>query len=108
MKGDIIVRCTTIEEALAVSRAANHYISEESCKPRFAEVCKQCGHLDFVFEESTMYAPRWGDYPELIRMKVTPPGLPIVSGWEFLGELQEVFRSDISLESLLAGKVGVS
>lgn len=102
---DLIIRCTTLEEALAVSRAASHYISEDACKLRFADVSSQHGHLDFVFEMQTMYAKHWGHYPELCDMGIAPRHLPIISGWEFLGESPEVFPADISLESLLDGGV---
>lgn len=100
---DLIIRCTTLEEALAVSCAASHYISEDACKLRFADVSSQHGHLDFVFETQTMYAKHWGHYPELCDMGIAPRHLPIISGWEFLGESPEVFPSTFPLNPCWPG-----
>ena len=102
-KADLVVRCTTLAEALAVSRACANPIPERECKNRFGNIYPDYGHLDFVFEGQFAYC--WGDYADLVYLELAPNNLPIISGWEFLGESPEVFPADISLESLLDGGV---
>lgn len=97
----IVVRCTSLEEAFAVCDICEPTISHYSCRHRFDEIFPEYGHLDFVFKG--LYPTRWGDYSDLVRYGIADAGLPQVSGWRFVGEDNEVFRSDISLESLLAG-----
>ena len=100
---DLIVRCTSIEEALAVSRVSVNTIPSRACVERFNHTFPKYGHLDFRFEGQ--FASSWGDYNDLVYFELVPGNLPIISGWEFLGEPTEAFRSDISLESLLDGGV---
>ncbi|MBQ5872354.1 MAG: hypothetical protein IIW69_08140 [Bacteroidaceae bacterium] len=97
-KADIVVRCTSLEEALAVSRICTNPISDSSCKERFDFIYPKYGHLDFVFKE--LFANVWGDYADIIRLDLVPNDLPIISGWEFLGEPTEGFQSD-DLNALL-------
>ena len=102
-KADIVVHCTSLEEALAVCRVSTNTILNQACIERFNYTYPKYGHLDFVFEGQ--FACTWGDYNDIIFLELAGNNLPIVSGWEFLGESPEVFTSDISLESLLAGGV---
>lgn len=94
----IVVRCTSLEEALAVCDICEPTISHYSCRRRFNEIFPKHEHLDFVFKD--LFPERWGDYADLVRYGLTDAGLPQVSGWEFLGEPTEGFQSD-DLEVLL-------